>query len=383
MTVNTEFKTAIIALATILNLQGMSSSAFTGENHLLVDEFTTPLRNSSSSAQITSIEVGDCDDIASIFNDPQRFPRLKTVYLRSPSFNEPLLLKLSQNYPYLSRLSVEQTKPLTVNGVASISSFKRLKKLALSCAVSGPNPLTAIKTRDLRSLSLCNSDVSDATLQSLRTLPKLKELCLRNVKVNGEFLTTLSAPSLTTLFMDDVAIKPGAMGGLSRFKELRSLVIGSNVEASDLNVLSRLPKLRSLFLPSSESFDQPGEASRAVGQIHGLTELGMDINGEPEAWLVGLSQLHNLRRISFHCALDCNSAKKLTQMSGLEEIDLSRCTIGPGVLKSLSRLPRLKCIDLSKSNANDQMVDEVDWDRLHIVLNLRGSAVTKTFKTLK
>ena len=103
--------------------------------------------------KIWSVYVNDGADVH-LFDDPNQFPYLWYVVLRTKSANAAHIRSLAANYPSIKYLCVAQTQPLADRAVESLKSFQHLRTLKLECTVATPDLLARSIPTKLKNLEL-------------------------------------------------------------------------------------------------------------------------------------------------------------------------------------------------------------------------------------
>jgi Leucine-rich repeat (LRR) protein len=213
---------------------------------------------------------------------------------------------LAQPLSSLTRLDAAE---LGIRRLRGIEQLSELRWLDLS-----RNPLAGVmelgaNTKLIR-LSLAHTGTS--TLAGLAGLPDLEDLDLYGSRV---------------VSIDEVAAMPS----------LRSLDLGLCI-VKRLDPLARLTKLESLTLGSPV--------------LHIVRRVMFSTPDPIVVDLAPIEQLHALRQLRL-CGLQLSSLARLTELVGLEELVIERCSLGGGGLPALPRFPRLELLSLAQCELDD------------------------------
>jgi hypothetical protein len=146
------------------------------------------------------------------------------------------------------------------------------------------------RLRELETLDLSRSNVTDVDLQRLGGLPKLRELKLWDTRLDGSGLAHLGALGrLERLELGDTKVTDDALQHLAKLQNLRYLVlIRTRVTDAGLPHVARLLSLQSLKLGGTGVTDQGLRVLRGLRELRGLT---LDETKVSEAGLKSLAEL--------------------------------------------------------------------------------------------
>ncbi len=152
--------------------------------------------------------------------------------------------------------------------------------------------------RGLRDLNLTWADVSDRSIENIRTLPNLKFLHIAQTHISASGLRQLKLDQLVLLDANEVIYMPSVLSSAVNLEALK--LADSGLRNDDLKVVAQLPKLKVLDISGNSINDQ------------------------------GIQNLL--------------PAKKL------EQLWFTGCKVTPRCVQTLSKLPKLKGVTLSMTN---------------------------------
>lgn len=205
---------------------------------------------------------------------------------------------------------------------------------------------------DVEGVSLYETSVDDAGIQSLTRLPKLKMLAVLPVEryqKEGFGPTQWSYP-----FIPRRADRPRITGrGLRAFAHLKTIegldLQDAQLQSSDLAVLASWPKLGSLGLPNVID----DETVRALQACPKLSQLTIGNREIAAAEIRRLAAWKSLRTLTISCAkLSGPALEALSELETVESIELIDCSLTDEHLQHLRGSPRLTELGLSRNEIN-------------------------------
>lgn len=180
-------------------------------------------------------------------------PRLPSAARLSAKFDRAtdLLLFNLKKAPSIGSLDVVDATPCTERGFATLKDLPNLQKLILGHSVMSLPRVSAIaQCKELRTLYLAGSGLSDADLAGLKKLTRLESLDVSaNPKVTDMGMVHLAAlERLRALYLAKTGITDKALADLKALDGLRSLNVGATLvtgEAAD-TFADEMPNLRSV-----------------------------------------------------------------------------------------------------------------------------------------
>jgi hypothetical protein len=144
--------------------------------------------------------------------------------------------------------------------------------------------------RQLETLDLSQSNVTDDDLRPLGRLPKLRELKLGETRIDGSGLEYLGGlERLERLELGDTKVTDDSLRHLTKLGSLRHLrLVGTQIGDSGLVHLARIAGLQSLKLTRTKVADEGLRSLRNLGELRGLT---LDETNVTEAGLKSLAEL--------------------------------------------------------------------------------------------
>lgn len=162
------------------------------------------------------------------------FSHVNEIHLNDENNNLNHLKYVARYHP--KALSISQTLPLSDDGVRCLKGLK-IERLNLDCAVESSELLKECLSRSIK----------DLELKGPVCLPKfygLDRLCLRETRIDAEFLRNLDSNIASRLDFDFSDLAPGSLSELNRFKKLRDLqLLNTNMDENDLQYVRPLKKL--------------------------------------------------------------------------------------------------------------------------------------------
>ncbi|MBS2005413.1 MAG: hypothetical protein JST01_00135 [Cyanobacteria bacterium SZAS TMP-1] len=154
---------------------------------------------------------------------------------------------IARNYPSLKELAIQQSEPLEMASVTSLSSMSALEALHLYCPVAEPERFGKTLSMNLKRLTLERTGVpsdNEATL----TLPSLLELRIYDDRIAKNFIANLSAPTLKSIYFSNVQLESGTLAALRNFPEIKSIYLyKTKFENEDMQLLQRAKPALNVF----------------------------------------------------------------------------------------------------------------------------------------
>ena len=204
----------------------------------------------------------------------RHIPSIRTLRL----FGERLSgqIGLLRNVNGLVALDLET--PLQERDLVSLGKLTQLERLSLprdhALTVTGARQIA--KLSNLKSLTLNNVEVDDASFGELKTLVKLEELDLTRTRITDEGLKTIeNMPNLRTLnltrygFIDE-KLTDQCIPSLLRLEKLESLSISGKITNDGLRLIAKAPKLKSLSIQFTDIYGD-GLAGLEDSTVESLT----------------------------------------------------------------------------------------------------------------
>jgi internalin A len=202
--------------------------------------------------------------------------------------------------------------------------------------------LTALK--DLVRLQVSSGDAGNPEVAALANLSRLRELALRNSKIDAEGVRQLSAlRHLVSLDLQrSVNLRDEAFAVLADFPKLEELVLVEGVFSdAALDHLQRLPHLQRLDLRSCSGLTAAGfERLAQFGKLRVLKVGGAGID---DATLPLLAKITTLSSLTIEDASITDSGLVQLTRLPLEELSLARCFgITDAAFATIGQLSRLR-----------------------------------------
>lgn len=267
--------------------------------------------------------------------------------------------------PHLSHLYLQTEKlpsHITDNGLAKITNYP-LQSLSIpggSITDSGFNVLEKIPT--LEWLVLHDVDFTGEQFHCAPKLKNLNSLYISSSKVTDAGLKNLaSLPNLHRLGLNENCINGSGLYHLSKSKKLSSLDLGnSKIKADSLYNLTEVKPLRYLSL-KGKSFGDSHVLQ--VANLSQLTILILDKTQVTDQGLIALVSMEKLQELYLaDTQITDKGIKNLTHSPSLIELDLSNTLITDQVKDSLLQIPKLNKVNVSgtKLSATIQALRDSD-----------------------
>ena len=244
----------------------------------------------------------------------------------------------------------------------------------------------------VRSVSLCDTIISDAGAQELTRGPNIEQVDLTNTKITDLALESMrEMPRLCTVNVASPEVSPQAFGKIRFFLSDRMLKIQGR---SPILPLPRLPAETDAVskeeIPESAQVITveplpPGERLRgydlAVAEHDGELQIHLDFQNSQitDTDLVNMPLPGNIRSISLRgTAITDQGVNELLRAGNIEIVDLQDTVVTDAVIPVLLRLPRLWKAHVSTTNistmAQKQLVkilaqkrDSIEYDYSRVV----------------
>ena len=310
----------MLPFAALINLQRFDSDAYLA-NH--------PVRNERKGADET---FGIDDESARIFLS---MPSIKQIHLRSDPITSRSLAILTQ-LKQLESLSL-MTSGVTDDSLEELASLPALQELRFGVYADGANITDAgaaklIALQSLRLLDLSGTKISKAGLAKVAQLRHLEQLRIGSLHVEPADLEPLKESSSLKEIEANWSVQnwEGYASALSSIRTLEK--VGQNVPVTPqgLKLLLTLPRLRELSVFSPEATADFAGIGRDLAQCANLEQLWLQRIGITDQDLLLAEGLNRIRRLSL---LDTNIR-------------------GPG-LAALAHMPELISLSISSREEVD------------------------------
>jgi len=193
-------------------------------------------------------------------------------------------------------------------------------------------PFAAIGPNDIQILNLyqCN-DIDDYFMSQIRHLTGLE-----------------------ALFVSRSTLTPRGINYIRNFKQLRAIVMPDYIQSKELELLGELTLLEYLNFGGPMVND---EKLSIIGKLTWLTQLSIG-GSEVSAGLAHLKDLKSLRYLSLAALRNLNLDRDLsyiTALTDLEELDLQDAPVNDAGLSNLSRLQKLRRLNLLKRSPSGKI----------------------------
>ncbi len=248
--------------------------------------------------------------------------------------------------------------------------------------VSDRGLLTISRHENLTYLDLSQNRLTDAALEHVGKLKKLKVLRLDNTSITGVGLRHLARlQNLEELSLADSPLQDAAMRHLSSLRGLRKLTLEktpisgagfaqvaglnqleevslSQAKCSDqgLSHLPEFPALKRIDLSETGAGNATLKALSKCGNLEEITLRGTSVSDEGLAYLSAMPHLRSLNLV--RTAVSDNGLTHLGTTTTLEELLFARSAVrGPGICHLRN------CVNLRDLNASTDPLDAIEADQ--------------------
>lgn len=196
---------------------------------------------------------------------------IKQLKLDETDTDDTELEKICEKNPELVELTLSNTK-ITDAGLDNLTKLKKLKKLRLSRTVITDKGMWALaKCERIEDLDLSQTEIGDFGVRELTALPRLKHLNLYLTKVTDSGLDAFkkgdhrSAAKITWLNLDKCPITDDGIPKLSSLVNLEWLHLGGTaLTDAGLEELAKLKSLKEVIITKTETTPEGVERLRAA-----------------------------------------------------------------------------------------------------------------------
>jgi hypothetical protein len=216
------------------------------------------------------------------------------------------------------------------------------------------------KCRNVRTLIVRESAVSDAGLEHLSGLKRLEYLNLGdNPRIHGHGLTFLATcPVLRHLVLSETSVTSDDVARLRDFPALERLDLShTSVGDGALEFLIELSALRSIDLSFTAITDNGLERLVALKD---LQELALTHTRITDAGMAHIGELRSLRRLALSGTTITDSGlKQLNRLTDLEDLHLSGNGITDDGIVALESMENLQRLFLSETATTNDRIDKL------------------------
>jgi internalin A len=295
-------------------------------------------------------------------------------------------LQLLKIHHSLRRLYLQAT-PITGTGFIHLKSLPELEGLYLQRTKLRDENLVHLKhLPSLKILSLMATTITDEGMKHLRACLNLRELELPKT-VTGRGLSALAGhPKLRKLNLSRANIDHQGIQVLPEFPQLQSLRLPSGLQLNDHDMQS-IGRIKSLKVLGIEKSRIPPDGFKYLRSHNSLTDLTLFRSQTAEGGLEYLAAIPNLQWLSFHGSDISNChIKNLYKAPRLKKLTLAKTAVtGPG-LDTLSRMKSLRYLDLSEldlTNADLAPLTKLPLEELDLSKTSIGDQATKQLAKIK
>lgn len=239
--------------------------------------------------------------------------------------------------------------------------------------------LSGIKT--LKTLWITESSVTDAGLEHLSGLDQLEAIVIRSAAFTGSGLKALAKlPKLNYIECERAGVTDQGLSELPKFTQPIDLDLsGTSVTDAGFKHLKRFKGLKKFeHTPSDYPKKSPRLNGSGLKDLAGLTGLrmlqldGHPITDEHLAGLAGLPALTDLRLNGSRV-----TGKNLSNLAALPALDSIELRESPVTdLAHISSIPKLRLLDVSKTQINDASIQALAIAKGLEILHLDDTAIT-------
>jgi len=281
-----------------------------------------------------------------------------------------------QAFPELEVLSIDSYR-LTDAGVEHLAGLEKLKHLRLGKTQIEGTGLAHLKaSTQLESLSLAESDLQDDGLVHLKPFPRLRELNLRSTILRGPGLAHLAGlTALEKLSLRSTTVGDEHLQHLAELAELAELdLYGTRVGDDGLKTLAALEKLDTLVLYGTRISDQ-GLAHLGGHELLRELDLGRTpVTGSGFRHLAELPKLEKLQLAALK--IEPGSLRSIGKCRQLKSLACTRSSVDDAAVAHLAGLDRLERLDLSATKLTDAGAEHLTKLSSLTHVNLSNTQVT-------
>ena len=208
--------------------------------------------------------------------------------------------------------------------------------------------------RDLKSLNLRRTAITDGSMQHLQRLTALRSLTLDDTAVTDEAMTSIGALSgLRSLSLRNTDVSDrGVEASIGKLEALEFLdLTGTEISSKSMRVIAGLPHLRALRVGETDVGDSGLAALAAAGQIESLHLTSTLVTD------VGIRSLGRLEKLKRLCVggtrLGDEGVEALRRMTGLTSVCLVNTKVTVPGLCTLASLPNLQELWVSEARLSE------------------------------
>lgn len=338
---------------------------------------------------IESANVVNVRNISGIVPALAQLPSLKQISFYRASIRDDDLADLSE-LRQLESLDLQRTR-VTDAGLFHLRNLSKLKTLRLGgygTEVKDKGIRYLATLSNLEELSLDRTSITDAALAHLRELKKLKSLSLREVLVDQGLVHLADHKALTQLDLDSTFLSDATVAAFRPFPEMRRLSAGNTMLTE--NGVRRLQSL----VPSG-SFSAPRLMSPEThAAMVPLAELrvGCYRDSKARVFMVDLRELENiepalpsvsqlsgtLREIRIGHHANDSLVFYLMAFPNIETLDLSDGSVTTTGLLRLSEMQNLRTLHLRRYSLTTADLEAIGKMAQLEALNLYGCQLPET-----
>jgi len=243
--------------------------------------------------------------------------------------------------PGLQEIDLYHATRITDNGVAYLKKLRNLRKLTINDSQVTDAGLAHVKEiKMLESLSLPGKDITDVGFRHLAQLTRLRDLSATRPHYVD--------PNMNKNYYTDDGLK--AVSGLTSLEKLSLGSIG--ITDAGIQYLGRLTRLQYLDLFGCDRITD--EALKTIGQLRSLETLTLYKGRLTISGLKALNGLTRLKNLDVAEVIQDNSSLDISGLKNLEKLTIGTEHRSPAVLRDedlacLAGLPRLRWFQISQA----------------------------------
>ncbi|XP_056409133.1 uncharacterized protein LOC130323574 isoform X2 [Hyla sarda] len=316
------------------------------------------------------------------------FPGLRRLSLSSSSLITDQGLCVLQQLQKLQHLNLSACRNLTESCLIHLRGLKHLSHLVLDqtkVSDSGMCDFLLHSNCSLTHLSLNQTAITENTLSLLvQQSPELRVLSVKHTKVS-DISSLCGLKQLTTLHLDSTGVTEESLQTVSSLPALSALTLSGVQSLSSSRVLELLSglSLTRLLLPGKHSLSDG--ALVHLSHLCGLLELDLSDHTQiTDQGVQHISQLTRLRVLSLcNTSVSDSGLLHLRGLKLLEELSLDRTKVtSRGVSGCIPHLPHLQVLGLSDTRVGDNVL-KLGVQRCRNLLKVNLSRTRVTNKGLR
>ncbi|WP_419190023.1 hypothetical protein [Stieleria marina] len=305
---------------------------------------------------------------------------------RRPAVLEALKRVVSNGATDTASLASKQVEDLSLTD--QDRAIKKLESFGEQIFRRGDAPITLLRIKKdksasqfrffptLTSVNLDGPMITDAVIPHLLQIPTLSYLSIKHTSLSDDGLLQIAkCRSVRSLTLQDREISKALVDAIYEFPGLQMLSLQTRVDAEELRLLTKLPKLTSLTL-SNLIVSQEGIES--LNQLHRVATLSLSMKGLTD------EQCKHLANLTLPATLTITSSKDISEQSWISlseasftSISLFRCDISDDGLAAIANSKTMKRLSIYGGSITDEGIQSLKGNQVLSSISLHDTKVTQ------